>query len=70
MVTCPEVFYAGTPTSLAVSLLADFPARVTAELKYGDNTLAQTEDVYEGETTADSLFIVSDLTRSLLFFHF
>lgn len=49
MVTSPEVFHAGTPTSLAVTLLADFPARVTAELKYGNNIVAQTEDVYEGE---------------------
>lgn len=64
MVTSPEVFHAGTPTSLAVTLLAEFPATVTAELKYGNNIVAQTEDIHEGETRVDSHFIVLNVTSA------
>lgn len=56
MVTSPEVLRAGTPTSLAVTCLADFPARVTAELAHGDTRVAQTEDVHGGEARGDLHF--------------
>lgn len=70
MVTSPEVFHAGTPTSLAVTLLADFPARVTAELKYGDTIVAQTEDNHEGEGGVDSHFNDLNFTSSKVSFYF
>lgn len=70
MVTSPEVFHAGTPTSLAVTLLADFPARVTAELKYGDTIVAQTEDNHEGETSVDSHFNDLNFTSAKVSFYF
>lgn len=49
MVTSPEVLHAGTPTRLAVTFLADFPGRVTAELAHGNTKIAQTEDFQEGD---------------------
>lgn len=58
------MFHAGTPTSLAVTLLADFSARITAELKYGNNIVAQTEDVYEGEAKVDCHFNVLNFTST------
>lgn len=56
MVTSPEVLHAGTPTSLAVTCLADFPARVTAELAHSDTRVAQTEGVLTGKATFDPHF--------------
>lgn len=70
MVTSPEVFHAGTPTSLAVTLLADFPARVTAEIKHGDTIVAQTEDSHDGEARVDSHFSVLNVTSAEVSFHF
>lgn len=70
MVTSPEVFHAGTPTSLAVTLLADFPARVTAELKYGNNIVVQTEGVHEGEARVDLHFTVLNVTSAQVLFFF
>lgn len=63
------MFHAGTPTSLAVTLLADFSARLTAELKQGNDIVAQTEDVHEGEARVDSHFNVVNFTSAKLSFY-
>ncbi|XP_035466385.2 CD109 antigen-like [Scophthalmus maximus] len=51
LISGPEVLHAGTPTSLAVTVFADFPGRVTAELALGDTSRAvRTEDFQGGVT--------------------
>lgn len=50
MISCPEVVHAGTPTSLAITVLADFPGRVTAEVAHGNTKVVQTEDFRGGDT--------------------
>ncbi|XP_049917736.1 CD109 antigen-like [Epinephelus moara] len=50
LISNPEVLYAGTPTSLAVTVLADFPGRVMAELTHGDTKVSQTEEFQGGVT--------------------
>lgn len=50
VVTSPEVLHAGIPTPLAVTFLANFPGKVTAELAQGNTKVAQTEDFQEGDT--------------------
>nr|XP_040056472.1 CD109 antigen isoform X1 [Gasterosteus aculeatus aculeatus] len=50
MISCPEVVHAGTPTSLAITVLADFPGRVTAEVAHGNTKVVQTEDFRGGLT--------------------
>ncbi|XP_056282328.1 CD109 antigen isoform X2 [Pseudoliparis swirei] len=66
LISSPEVVHSGTPTSLAVTVSADFPVRVTAEVAHGNTKVAQTEDFqggltrvltlppFLGPTTADS----------------
>lgn len=56
--------------SLAVTLLADFSARVTAELIYGDTAVAQTEDNHEGEASVDSHFNDLNVTSAKVSFYF
>ena len=51
LISAPEVLHAGTPTPLAVTVHADFPVRVMAEVVHGDTKVAQTEDVQGGDTT-------------------
>lgn len=70
MVTSPEVLHAGTPTLLAVTCLADFPARVTAELAHGDTTVAQTEDIHTGKATVDLHFNILIFTAAKVIFKF
>ncbi|XP_053290845.1 CD109 antigen [Pleuronectes platessa] len=50
LISGPDVLHAGTPTSLAVTVLSDLPGRVTAELAHGDTSVAQTEDFQGGLT--------------------
>ncbi|XP_068577890.1 CD109 antigen-like [Cebidichthys violaceus] len=50
LITSPEVVHAGTPTSLAVTVLADFPGRVIAEMAHGNSKVAKTEDFQGGLT--------------------
>ncbi|TDG98647.1 hypothetical protein EPR50_G00202840 [Perca flavescens] len=50
LISGPEVLHAGTPTLLAVTVLADFPGRVMAEVAYGKTKIAQTEDFQGGLT--------------------
>ncbi|XP_047197493.1 CD109 antigen-like [Hippoglossus stenolepis] len=50
LISGPDVLHAGTPTSLAVTVLSDLPGRVTAELAHGDTKVAQTEDFQGGLT--------------------
>lgn len=69
MVTSPEVLHAGTPTSLAVTCLADFPARVTAELVHGDTRVAQAEDVHGGKARVDLHFNILNFTGTKVSFH-
>ncbi|KAM8917570.1 CD109 antigen [Spinachia spinachia] len=51
LISGPEVVHAGTPTSLAITVLADFPGRVTAEVAHGNTKVAQTEDFRGGLTS-------------------
>ncbi|XP_060938965.1 CD109 antigen-like [Limanda limanda] len=50
LISGPDVLHAGTPTSLAITVLSDLPGRVTAELAHGDTSVAQTEDFQGGLT--------------------
>lgn len=54
VVTSPEVLHAGTPAPLAITVLADFPGRVTAEVAHGDTKVAQTEDFQPGDAAVCS----------------
>ncbi|KAF3844688.1 hypothetical protein F7725_007851 [Dissostichus mawsoni] len=53
------VLHAGTPTPLAVTVLADFPVRVMAEVKHGKTVFIQTED-FQGESLTIILFLRFD----------
>ncbi|XP_069392339.1 CD109 antigen-like isoform X2 [Paralichthys olivaceus] len=50
LISAPDVLHAGTPTSLAITVLSDLPGRVTAELAHGNIRVAQTEDFQGGLT--------------------
>ncbi|KAL6105801.1 cd109 [Pungitius sinensis] len=51
LISGPEVVHAGTPTLLAITVLADFSGRVTAEVAGGNTKVAQTEDFGGGLTS-------------------
>ncbi len=59
--------HAGMPTPLAVTVLADFPVRVTAEVTYGNNKVAQTEDFQGGNSAVIWRFRVNLHNYFLLF---
>ncbi|XP_068436630.1 CD109 antigen [Clinocottus analis] len=50
LISSPEVVHAGTPTTLAFTVLADFPGRVTAEMAHGNIKVYQTEAFQGGST--------------------
>uniref|UniRef100_UPI0037E7D34F CD109 antigen-like n=1 Tax=Semicossyphus pulcher TaxID=241346 RepID=UPI0037E7D34F len=50
LVSAPEVLHAGTPTTLAVTIVADFSGQVKAEVAHGNTKVSQTED-FEGGLT-------------------
>ncbi|XP_076605206.1 CD109 antigen-like [Chaetodon auriga] len=50
LISGPEVLHAGTPTPLAVTVLADFPGWVKAEVAHGSTKVAQTKDFQGGLT--------------------
>lgn len=52
----PEVLRAGVPTSLAVTVLADFPGKVVAEVAHGNTKVVQTEDFHGGDATDRLIF--------------
>lgn len=58
MVTIPEALHAGVPTSLAVTVLADFPGKVVAEVANGNAKVIQTEELQGGEATDTLIFIL------------
>lgn len=65
------MLHAGTPTPLAVTVLADFSGRVMAEVEYDNNKVSQTEDFQGGN--ADVTFFASglfDLERTKASFYF
>uniref|UniRef100_A0A673HZJ8 CD109 molecule n=1 Tax=Sinocyclocheilus rhinocerous TaxID=307959 RepID=A0A673HZJ8_9TELE len=43
LISVSEVLRCGVPTTLSVSVLADYPIKVTAELLHGNSSVAQTE---------------------------
>lgn len=49
--SAPEEIYAGVPTSLAVTVLADFSVRVTAEAAQGNVTIEKSEN-FRGSNNA------------------
>ncbi|KAM9354880.1 CD109 antigen [Pholidichthys leucotaenia] len=50
LIVAPEVIHAGTPIPLAITVFADFPSNVTAEVAHGDTKVAQTEEFQGGLT--------------------
>lgn len=50
LLTAPEVLHAGTPTPLALTVFADFPVKVIAEVTHDNVKVAQTEDFQGGDT--------------------
>lgn len=58
VVTGPEVLRAGVPTSLAVTVLADFPGKVVAEVAHGNTKVVQTEDFHGGDATDRLIFLL------------
>ncbi|CAN9502286.1 unnamed protein product [Ophioblennius macclurei] len=55
LISAPEVLHAGTPTSLAVTVLADFPGTVTAGVDHPKFRFFQTQDFQGGLTTVLTL---------------
>lgn len=55
MVTSPEVLHAGLPTSLAVTVLGDFPGKVVAEVVHGNTKVVQTGKFQGGGATDTSI---------------
>ncbi|XP_041828003.1 CD109 antigen-like [Melanotaenia boesemani] len=51
----PEVLHAGAPTPLAVTVFADFPGKVTAEVTHGNTKVAHTEAIQGGLTSVLTL---------------
>lgn len=49
LISGPEVLHAGTPTPLAVTVLADFPVRMIAEVAHGNTKVARTDDFQGGD---------------------
>ncbi|XP_032356991.1 CD109 antigen [Etheostoma spectabile] len=62
LISGPEVLHVGTPTLLAVTVLADFPGRVMAEVTYGNTKIAQTEDFQGGMTKVLTLPPIREYT--------
>ncbi|XP_028251415.1 CD109 antigen-like [Parambassis ranga] len=50
LISGPEEVHAGTSTPLAVTVFADFPGRVRAEMAQGNTRVSQTEDIQGGLT--------------------
>ncbi|XP_072220914.1 CD109 antigen-like [Leuresthes tenuis] len=51
----PEVVHAGTPTPLAITVFADFPGQVMAEVTHGNDKVAQTANFQGGLTSVLTL---------------
>ncbi|XP_041810122.1 CD109 antigen-like [Chelmon rostratus] len=67
LISGPEVLQAGTPTPLAVTVLADFSGRVMAEVVHGSTKVAQTEDFQGGLTRVLTLPpILGSITKNTL----
>ncbi|XP_047466391.1 CD109 antigen-like [Mugil cephalus] len=60
LVSGPEVVRAGTPTPLAVTVFADFPSRVTAEVTHADTKVTLTEELQGGLTSVLTLPPIPD----------
>ncbi|KAK2826253.1 hypothetical protein Q5P01_020467 [Channa striata] len=55
LISGPEELHAGTPTLLAVTVIADFSGRVTADLAQGDTRVTQTLNFQGGLTSVLTL---------------
>ncbi|XP_039458944.1 CD109 antigen-like [Oreochromis aureus] len=67
LISGPEVVHTGAPTPLAVTVFADFPGTVTAELGHGSTKVSLTEDFQEGLTSVLTLPPIPDsLTQNSL----
>ncbi|KAM9341256.1 CD109 antigen [Symphorus nematophorus] len=64
LISCPEVLYAGTPTLLAVTILADFPVRVMAEVAH-DNTKEPLLNLTVRGYRGDNLIFTNTTTLSI-----
>lgn len=67
LISGPEVLYAGVPTPLAVTVLANFSGSVMAEVAHGNTTVAQTVD-FQGGDNPITLRFGFDLHKCLLTF--
>ncbi|XP_073339906.1 CD109 antigen-like [Pagrus major] len=67
LISSPEVVHAGASTPLAVTVLADFPVRLMAEVEHGNTSVAQTEDSEGGVTRVLTLPpILGSITQNSL----
>lgn len=65
VVTSPDALLAGVPTSLAFTVLADFPGTVAAEVAHGNSKVVQTEEFQGGDATDALMFMLL-----IMIFHF
>lgn len=61
----PDALHVGVPTSLAVTVLADFPGKVVAEIAHGNTKVVQTEE-FQGSNAPDRLIFL----LLIMIFHF
>ncbi|KAK5916544.1 hypothetical protein CgunFtcFv8_011518 [Champsocephalus gunnari] len=66
LISVPEVLHAGTPTPLALTVLADFPVRVMAEVKHGKTVFTQTKAFQGGLTRVLTLPPILEYTPNSL----
>uniref|UniRef100_A0A673I028 CD109 molecule n=1 Tax=Sinocyclocheilus rhinocerous TaxID=307959 RepID=A0A673I028_9TELE len=65
LISVSEVLRCGVPTTLSVSVLADYPIKVTAELLHGNSSVAQTESTIPAGKSPSFDFLFTEL-QSLL----
>ncbi|KAI4804002.1 hypothetical protein KUCAC02_025647 [Chaenocephalus aceratus] len=66
LISVPEVLHAGTPTPLALTVLADFTVRVMAEVKHGKTVFTQTKAFQGGLTRVLTLPPILEYTPNSL----
>ncbi|MED6248546.1 hypothetical protein ATANTOWER_001779, partial [Ataeniobius toweri] len=62
LISAPEVLHAGSPTPIAITVFADFPGNLTAEVEHGNTKVAQT-GIFQGGVT--SVFMLPPFPGSL-----
>ncbi|XP_047201673.1 CD109 antigen-like isoform X2 [Girardinichthys multiradiatus] len=62
LISAPEILHAGSPTPIAITVFADFPGNLTAEVEHGNTKVAQT-GIFQGGVT--SVFMLPPFPGSL-----